>query len=283
MQAWVSRTPEYSILTQHLAAPRTATPYEETKSFMRDKWEAESWALNSEPRCNGGGGGGSSSGREGTKVGSMSYSINGVEGEIIYRYNDSQDKEKIEKKLRDGLDWQIADMQTRNELTLYFLMGNSLKVDVSMSGEDMAGIFNSHLIDGAEEWEFVAGLSNSEWNNVDDLDPTGGFSNTLASAITEFDNGWIYIASDYLKDGYSGNGNFYYWDGNCRTLPYCAKAMDFYMIYGHEVGHEIDKFRYNNCPIWKEFEPHFRVKNQWEANNPRKEFSDSYLYHYGGY
>ncbi len=259
VQAWVSRTPENSPLMQHLAAPRTATPYEETKSFMRDKWEAESWALNSEPRYNGGGGG--SSGRTGTKVGSMSYSINGVEGKILYRYNDDQDKEKIEKKIKAGLDWQCKDVGTRDELIEYFIKGYELKVDVSISGTILSDLYDGKY---GEDTKYLNGIIQQNWLAEDP-------DNILLPPIPELEFGCIYIASEHLNDGPNRPaGKYLTWESSWFLGAMCNISyipVDFNLSFSHETGHRLDYFNFFRDEINVEGSAKERTMRQYEFNN----------------
>jgi len=263
VQYWVSRTPEDSPLEQHLAAPRTATPYEETKSFMRDKWDAESLALNSEPRFSGrtnGGGGGSSSERTGTKVGSMSYSINGVEGEILYRYNDGQDKEQVEKKIRESLDWQSKDVGTRNELIEYFNNGYPINIDVSLSGKEIATYYNE---DCCRNYKYLNGSSSSDWK----------YQNQEASYddCYTLNDKWIYIASEFINEGVNGDaGKYHSWKNNFdgSLTNELHVPVDFNLTFSHEMGHRFDSFNYYYDLIDVELYAYNRTIRQYTANNP---------------
>jgi len=267
-----------SLLEQQLAMPRTATPYEETKSFMRDKWDAESWALNSEQNYyflfkNGiswliwNGQPVSSSGRTGTQVGSMSYSINGVEGEIIYRYNDNQDKEQVEKKIRESLDYQCKDFTTQIQLQLYFLECNTICVDVTMIGRDLADAYN-------EDWKYLDGSSSNEWKYPDlaflGSDKEKGYS-------TEgLEDGWIYIASEFLENKTNRNAHEYWTYGNSWLSVKNTGYYDFNMTFGHEVGHNLDAY-FINEPIYRELNVRMRTQRQFRENNRGRYYHDEYL------
>ena len=129
-----------SALEQQLAAPRTATPYEETKSFMRDKWDAESWALNSEPRYNGGGGGGggSSSGREGTnQSGNGAWAVtNEWNKEYEKQYRDFS-ATQAEKYKAEGRKFTCEDLAL--QVLIDFASQNNLPVILATE----SGVFNA--------------------------------------------------------------------------------------------------------------------------------------------
>jgi len=208
----------------------------------------------------GGGGGGSSSGRTGTQVGSMSYSINGVEGKILYRYNESQDKEKIEKKLRDGLDWQTKDIETRDELMEYFIKGYELKVDVSISGYDLAALWNKQY---KENKNYFSGIIQQNW-------PAEDPDNTLLPPIPELEFGCIYIASEFLNDGPNDPAGKYlsYTSWFFGYVGDLDDPVDFNYTFSHETGHRLDYFNFFRDEINVEGNSYERTMRQYRINNP---------------
>jgi len=210
----------------------------------------------------GGGGGGSSSGRTGTRYGSMSYSINGVEGKIIYRFKDGQDKEQVEKKLKEGLDWQCADEQTSIELAKYFNDGNTINVDVTMSGFTIAELYKKYCV---YDKNYANGSSTNDWNGLKNLVDGVIISDCN---IPEFIEGWIYIASEFLNEGpndYAGvinvnTFNLFGWEFGHYTQP-CT----FNNPFSHEMGHRLDSF-FSTGNIDRELSAYGRTKRQWDIN-----------------
>jgi len=238
--------------------------YEENWQMARRQWR-DLFYLISDKKYNdrmygNGGGGGSSSGRVGTRYGSMSYSINGVEGKIIYRFKDGQDKELIEKKLKDGLDWQCKDDETRNELTEYFIKGYELKVDVSISGKYLSSLYNEQY---KEDTKYLNGILTSNWKTNDP-------NNTLLPPIPGLEIGCIYIASEFLNNErnydagkyttYTSQFLFFLFG----TDPY---YVDFNLTFSHETGHRLDSFNFFIDEIDVEENAYERTMRQYQLNN----------------
>jgi len=213
------------------------------------------------------GGGGGSSGRTGTKVGSMSYSINGVEGEVIYRYNEDQDKEQIEKKIRESLDYQCKDFTTQNQLLMYFLECNTICVDVTLNGTELANAYN-------EGWSYLDGSASSNWN-YPDLSFLGT-DKEIGYTTEGLEDGFIYIASEFLENGTNTDAHEYWTYGNSWLSLKNTGYYDFNLTFGHEVGHKLDAY-FINEPIYRELNVRKRTQRQFWENNRGRYYHDEYL------
>ncbi|MBP7509773.1 MAG: RHS repeat-associated core domain-containing protein, partial [Prolixibacteraceae bacterium] len=215
------------------------------------------------------GGGPSDRTGTGTRYGSMSYSINGVEGEIIYRYNEDQDKELIEKKIREGLDWQCKDLLTRIDLEYYFKGCNSICIDFTKTGRELGLAYG-------KGWPYLDGSSSNAWNYPDQQDIDDGFANGNGYTTIGLEDGFIYIASEFLNEGINSAAHIYAdVDINNHSDGYYRK-YDFNLVFGHETGHTLDA-TLKAYPIYQEYEARWRAKRQWEANNPGRHYMDEML------
>ena len=187
---------------------------------------------------------------------------NGIILPVNFKYSQGQDPCQVINNLVRSLNWQCADEQTCKEFAAYGNSGNSINVDVTMSGYDLAGLYNEHCY---KDYKYILGTSVNDWKfkNPANADK--------ACYIPELKSGWIYIASEFLNRGrnyaageyttYTSTFLFFL----CGTDPY---YVDFNLTFSHEMGHRLDSFNnlyYDEIDV--EESAYQRTIRQYEANN----------------
>ena len=209
-------------------------------------------------------GGGAEDVRLGVGEGCFTYynPRNGIALPVNFRFNPGQDPYKVINNLVRSLNWQCADEQTSRELAKFGNSGNSINVDVTMSGGKLASLLKEHC---GYDKDYANGISSNDWKD---------FKNIVDGVVVpdcyvpEFVEGWIHIASEFLNDGPNkpagvinlNSFNILGWEFGSYSEP-CT----FNIPFSHEVGHTLDSF-FSPGNIDREESAHKRTKRQWDEN-----------------
>ena len=198
--------------------------------------------------------------------GSFTYynSRNGVMCNVNFRYNKGeQNPVKVISLIVLSFNWQCADEQTCRDLAAYGNSGNSINVDVTMSGKDLAGLYNKHC---HRDYKYISGTSTNDWKFKNPANADN------ACYLPELESGWIYIASEFLNDRRNNDaGKYLSWEsGFLGSMTNKSELwVDFNLTFSHEMGHRLDSFNnlyYDEIDV--EGNAYQRTMRQYRANNP---------------
>ncbi|MCX6155945.1 MAG: hypothetical protein NT007_17495 [Candidatus Kapabacteria bacterium] len=181
----------------------------------------------------------------------------------------SGDAQAAMSKVTDWLGYMNNSKDGQTSLQNMFADGKSIQMDLTKSGSDIAQCYDQ---------TFIAGSTSSDYNfGCKDLTPNALTGNNSKCGL---EDGWIYIASEYLHDVpveiYKYNfekGNF--WDYFRNAI----RTMDFNLVATHEFGHMYD-YHFCTTDFYFEYNAVLFQKSVWEANNPGLFYNDWYLRKY---
>lgn len=188
---------------------------------------------------------GTASGIGGGYSSSMQYSFNGLSLNVNFTVNNRSDIANASNQITNSMNWIANAGNYGCEAMTDFISAMNmyslpLNINLTKSGIDLKNLWN---LSCNTNKQFILGLSSNHWRFSS--------SNGNSCDVAGIDKGSIYIANNFLKDGFSNRFTTYFTINSGFWSKTEYVEFDFKKVFAHEFRHKYDSM-FNFLPFDKE-------------------------------